>query len=615
MIMDRARNRIFISVVILTAIFFVIAARISWLAMRGWNSDVTDRNNVIRGPIKDRRGLTLAVTDEASTIALAPPEIVDPEFTAENLARLLDIEAREILNKIYVNQDRKYFLLKRQVDNFTADRIMEMNLPGVYRESEYRRVYPGESLASNLLGFVGRDQSSALGGLEYVFTEALTSEEKGEYRKGPTLKLTVDSLLQYRLEKIVGEAFVSSGSKRAVGILMDIKTGEVLAMANFPNFNPNEYYKSTPFQRGNWAIRLNYEPGSTVKIFMASILLAEKAMSLNEKILCDGEFNIGNVIIRDKHGDRVVNYGWLTLSEILRHSSNVGIIKAMQRIRKDRLHYYMRELGFGKKTGILPPGSGETAGYLPELKSWVPSTGYYMPIGQGFSVTPIQLLRAASSIANGGKLVTPYIADSIFSSRGITLHRQVAQSIPGPFNGKINTRVLKMMRGVVESGTGWRANVKNISIAGKTGTGQKSSAVGYSDHIIASFIGFFPEDNPRYGGLIVFDEPGKDQSGGSIAAPAFGEFVESILPLIKEGYNEEIAPELPALPIRRRAVNSKILYDFGGLSARESLKIIADYYGIPVRLKGTGYVYRQIPEAGTPISKVKELELYLDDQN
>ncbi len=592
--------------------FSVVLFRIAQLSLTGNDHEHSEREETVRGSIEDRRSLALAVTEEAATIAIAPQEITDYEFIAEHLGTLLGVPSNAILNQLYEYRERKYFYLKRQVDNFTADRIMELHLPGVYRESEYRRYYPGESLASNLIGFVGRDMEP-LAGLEYVYDDILALPEKTTSRKGPTIRLTLDSLIQYRLEEAMEKSFTASGSKRATAILMDIQTGEILALANYPNFNPNEYYKSTPMQRGNWAIRLNYEPGSTVKIFMAASLLMENAVTPAERFACNGEFIAGNVLIRDRAGDRPVSYGMLTLEEVLIHSSNVGIIRASRRIRKDRLYHYMSRLGFGKKTGVLPPGSGETWGYFPELKEWVPSTGYYMPIGQGFSVTPLQLLRAAASVANGGTLVTPYIMKSIASSRGEVLQSFSSPTQPSPFSPEVNRHVLKMMRKVVTDGTGKRANLKEIQIAGKTGTAQKSTARGYGDQIVASFLGFFPAEKPRYGGLIVFDEPAIETSGGSLAAPVFGEFVKSILPLIQEGYRAEKVKKLKPMHTVRPRVRRDRLYDFGGLSAREALKILADYYHFPVRIKGSGYVYRQSPAPDTPVDQVKELELYLDD--
>lgn len=599
--------------IVFTIMILIIGIRIAYLAFPENRNHRQHKSDVVRGSIEDRRGLTLAMTEEGSTIAISPQDIVDPEFTARNLSKFLKLSTNDILQKFYYNQDRRYFLLARQVDNFTADRIMEMRLPGVHREWEYRRFYPGDSLASNLIGFVGRDQSRALEGVERVYHDILTNPEKRLLRKGPTLRLTIDSLIQYRMEQAIGPTFEESGSKRAAGLLMDIYSGEILALVNFPNYNPNQYYRSSPAQRGNWVIRMNYEPGSTVKIFMAAILLTEHAVSPYDRFTCDGEFRLGSVIIRDKHGDRLLNYGDLTLEEIIQHSSNVGIIKAMQRIRRDRLYYYMNELGFGERTNILPSGSGETSGYLPDLQNWVPSTSYYLPIGQGFSVTPIQLLRAAASIANGGKVVRPILKREIVSSEGLLLDIAQPQSRPGPFDPEINQRVLKMMRLVVEKGTGWRANIPDMPIAGKTGTAQKSSATGYSENVVSSFIGFFPADKPRYGGLIVFDEPENHESGGTIAAPTFKTFVESVLPLIQNKHGAEKVPELKPLSPIRQKVNENILYDFHGLSANEALDIIRNYYQKPVRLIGAGYVYKQWPDPDTNMKDVDKIRLYLDE--
>lgn len=612
--LEEQKKRVTIVFAMFVFFFAIVFARVSYLSLKSIGEKNSGGAETIRGNIEDRRGLVLAFTEEASTIALAPPEIVDPEFTAENLSRYLSLDYNDILKKIYIYQDKKYFLLQRRVDNFTADRIMQLNLPGVHRESEFRRFYPGESLASNLIGFVSRDQRQALGGLEFSYDHLLRTPLRRIHRKGPDLRITIDSLIQYRLESAMKSSFEKSGSKRAVGIIMDVKNGEIVALANYPNFNPNKYYRSTPFQRGNWAIRLNYEPGSTVKIFMAGILMMEQAVSEDETFLCNGEFRTDNIVIRDTHGSRVVSYGRLNLAGIIKKSSNVGIIQAMQRIRKDRLHHYMTELGFGRKTGILPPGSGETAGYFPTLEQWVPSTGYYMPIGQGFSVTPIQLLRAVSSVANGGEMVEPRIEYEIRDPSGSVEKKFDSKSKANPFSEEVNRKVREMMVGVVEEGTGRRASLKEIQIGGKTGTGQKSSATGYTDRVVASFVGFFPARDPKYAGLILFDEPDPEYaSGGGLAAPVFGEFVSSALPLIQTGYRTEEVPELPTLKTSRPNVNRESLFDFKGLSARESIGILADYYGLPVELHGSGYVYKQSPEPGTPVQKVKKVELYLED--
>ncbi len=262
------------------------------------------KNSVLRGEIHDRHGFSLAKTKSASTIALAPQEIYDFEQSAEILSKHLDMETEEILRYIYHRKKRLYFYLRRQVDNLKANQIMDLGLPGIYREWEYSRHYPGQSLASNVLGFVGRDQSKALAGIERNFNEVLLhSKEKWQHR-GSTLQLSIDSLLQYHLEKVMAKAYEKSQSKRAAAMLMDVHTGAILAIVSLPNFNPNEYYKSTPFERGNWNIRLNYEPGSTIKIFMAAILLSEQAIRPSKRFYCPGEIHFHESVVRCRQGSK-----------------------------------------------------------------------------------------------------------------------------------------------------------------------------------------------------------------------------------------------------------------------------------------------------------------------
>ena len=599
-------------------IFFSIA-----LGLVGWRSytlafsSQTNKSkaNVLRGAIYDRNGFALAISEEASTIALAPKEIYDFEQSAELLAKYLDMSSREVLQAIYERKNRRYFYLKRQVDNLKADQIMDLALPGVYREREYRRRYPGKSLASNLLGFVGREQSKALAGIERNFNRVLLhNTNSASSSKGSILQLSIDSLLQYHLEQELTKAYAASESKRAAAILMDTETGAILAMLSLPNFDPNEYWKSRPFERGNWNIRLNYEPGSTVKIIMAAILFAQKAVRPSQRFLCEGEIHFHESTVRCRHRGKAVRHGYLNLSEIIEKSCNVGIIKAMRKVEAERLYYYMQELGFGQETGIFPPGSGETRAYFPNLKNWVASTSYYMPIGQGFSVTPIQLLRAGASLVNGGKLLRPFVAWRIRSPEGNTILNE-QQSIwkRSPFDESINRKVRRIMQRVVSRGTGTGAQLPHLGALGKTGTGEKSSAQGYLNKYVVSFMGFFPLKKPRYGALILFDEPAFGHSGSSLAAPVFGRFVRKVSPFL-ESRARSVAPgKLPASSVQRWKVKKDRLYDLRGLASRDAVQIVSGFYNLKVELHGNGYVYRQHPPPGTPTAKLKKIRLYMNE--
>jgi cell division protein FtsI (penicillin-binding protein 3) len=346
-------------------------------------------------------------------------------------------------------------------------------------------------------------------------------------------------------------------------------------------------------------------------VFLAAALLAEHAVTPNEKFHCEGELAFYNTSVRCKSQNKIVAHGDLTLAEIIQKSCNVGIIKASQRLRKDRLFAYMNGLGFGQKTGILPQGGWETGGYFPELKNWVLSTGFYMPIGQGFSVTPIQLIRAGASLANGGRLLRPFIIRRLSTDGGLTWDEGRTESKPNPFPPEVNGEILAMMRRVVTMGTGRLADVPGMSVAGKTEPDRNRARRVITEKYVASFMGFFPADRPRYAALILYDEAGNHESGGSIAAPAFAETVKSILPLIQD--HTITVPPLTRGPLHAPKVDPSVLHDFSGMSAREALALVSTHYRIPVQIEGSGYVYRQTPAPGLPIGKVEKIVLFLGD--
>ncbi|MCB1165280.1 MAG: transpeptidase family protein [Leptospiraceae bacterium] len=611
--MERAQLRLVLFAALLSLCFGIALGRVGYLVWQGRGWRTQPDTETVRGPILDRRGITLALTEEASTIGLAPEEMADPEFTAQQVARFIEMPQADILRRYYLYRDRKYFLLKRQVDNFAAERLMELQLPGVHRDFEYRRVYPSATLASNLLGFVGQDATMALEGIERDYNSVLL-QSYGEPR-GPSLYLTIDSLIQYRMEQALAKGFERSDAKRAVGLFMHIPTGEVLAMASLPNFDPNQYNRYSASERGNWAIRLNYEPGSTVKVLMASILLSSSHYQPGKKYVCNGEYDFKTGTVRCLRGGHTFAHGALTLEDIIRESCNVGMIKAMQAVPKEELFRKMQALGLGQRTGILPEGSGETEGYLPSPENWVESTRFYYPIGQGFSVTPIQLLRAASVIGNDGSLVRPRIVRRIVTEDGRSIEESKTSVEATPFQPEALRKIRAMMRLVVTSGTGKAANIPEVRIIGKTGTGQKSSASGYTNRYAVSFLGMFPEDNPEYIGLILYDDVSGQWAGGSLAAPVFKEFVESILPIIRAPRKTYEAHRFETEVHHPTEGNTDRLADFTGMSAIQALELIGKKYKLPVQFSGSGTVFKQEPPPGTPIERINKIILYLDSRS
>ncbi|MCB1170068.1 MAG: penicillin-binding protein, partial [Leptospiraceae bacterium] len=265
--------------------------------------------------------------------------------------------------------------------------------------------------------------------------------------------------------------------------------------------------------------------------------------------------------------------------------------------------------------GILPEGSGETEGYLPPPEDWVKSTRFYYPIGQGFSVTPIQLLRAASVIGNDGSLVHPRIVRKIVTEDGRAVEESKTAVDVTPFQPAQLAHIREMMRMVVKSGTGRAADMDEIRIIGKTGTGQKSSASGYSDRYAVSFLGMFPEDNPEYVGLILFDDVSGRWAGGSLAAPVFKKFVTSILPIIKAPRKTYRAHRFKTESRHPGSAPAETLADFKGMSAIQALELIGKEYQKPVQFSGSGAVFKQEPPPGTPLNRVNRIILYLDSRS
>ncbi|MCE9500413.1 MAG: penicillin-binding protein 2, partial [Leptospira sp.] len=525
--MSAYKDRLFYLLGIIVILFAILFGRVTFLTFFNGNAQETKSElRVQRGVIYDRRGIELALSQDSSTIGINPSNIYDPAFTGAQLSPYTGIPAEKI--EAMIRDKSNYFLLKREVDNTTAKKIMEMSLPGVRQEKEFRRVYPNGSLASNLIGFTGMDDDRALSGVEFLYHKELLTSADTETMRGNDVHLTIDSLIQYKLEAALGKAFHESRSKKAIGIFMDVHTGKILAMASFPNFNPNKYFDYSAEATTNWAIRHVYEPGSTMKIFMAMILLNEKAIDPDEKFYCPGYVEFGNTTIRctDQHGP-------VDLEEILQYSCNVGIIKAVRKISDEKLYDYLKNFMFGQKTGFSPY---ENKGYFPELKKWNPSTSFFLSIGQGISVTPIQLVTSAAAIVNGGKILTPLSVSGITNSYGEFVHQFQPTFSQMGIHERSTKQMLRAMTKVVQSGTGKNAYLHDYLIAGKTGTGQKARGKGgYSDDLFsASFLGFFPADNPRIVGLVLFDEPGGViHSGGGLAAPVFRQVVENIVPIIE----------------------------------------------------------------------------------
>lgn len=496
-----------------------------------------------RGTIFDRNRRELAISVPARTIYANPRQIADPAATARALAPVLNLPEATLDGKL--REERGFVYLARKVSLETGDRVGDLRLPGVGVLDEAKRDYPGQALAAPLLGAVGTD-AEGLGGIEYAFDDLLRGQPgfrvleqdplgrriaHGEFREEPPvpgshLVLTIDRDIQYAAERALQKTIDESGALGATAIVMDPRTGEILAMASRPSFDPNDLKDANATTMRNRAITDVYEPGSVNKVVTASAVLTEKVIGPKAGIWVPTQIRVADATFKDEHsqGSRSMD-----LAEILRVSSNVGTIRLAQMLGPERLDRYFERFGYGRPTGLGLPG--EASGLIGSAGRWSTSLPT-MAIGQGLSVTPLQMIRVFATIANGGVAVEPVIVSGWSAPDG-TRHQTPSPRRSRIIASDVAAQVRQMLTGVVRSGTGTLAAVAGYDVAGKTGTAQKPSPYGgYSGHV-ASFIGFLPAKAPELVISVSIDQPGGSVYGGVAAAPAFRSIAESAVRVLR----------------------------------------------------------------------------------
>ena len=496
-----------------------------------------------RGMITDRHGEELAVEIEVKSVYADPRKITNPRVVAATLASLLGKDEKKIESRL--DSDRHFVWLKRRVSPQIAQAVQKLGFSGVHLVDESKRFYPNRSLGSHIIGFAGID-SNGLEGVELKFDgvlqgnpEAATGLSDARGRMvfsdsafesdgivGHNVELTIDRTLQYIVEQELLNAIRVFEAKAGHIVMMDPSTGEILALANYPTYNPNKLNKSTAENRRNRAVLDVFEPGSTFKVFTLAAALNAGKLRPNQKTFCErGRMEVFDVVIHDDHRD-----GWLNPTECLKRSSNICFAKIAQGLTKERFYHYIRRFGFGERTHIQFPF--EMRGTLNHHKKWYDIDTATTAFGQGIGVTGIQMTTALSAIANGGKLMKPLIVRRIIGRSGET-ERNFAPQVRRRVISRYTARmVADMMTAVTEEGgTGTQASLNGFLVAGKTGTAQKSEgSKGYAkDKWIASFFGFVPADRPRLAISIVIDEPLINHYGGTVAAPVFKRIADQSL--------------------------------------------------------------------------------------
>jgi cell division protein FtsI/penicillin-binding protein 2 len=496
----------------------------------------------VRGTIYDRKLRPLAINVSIYSIFANPKMMndVDKIKAIRQLPPLLGIDAKTLEDRLYRN---KYFVwIKRKVTNELVDQIKELDIHGLHFINESKRFYPNGFLAAHVIGFAGVD-NNGLEGLELLWDKDLKGEsgwsqvirdarqrplmiEKSYIppKDGYNVILTIDETIQYITERALDRSFQKNKALSASVIVMDIKTGEILALANRPTYNLGEPGKSPTENRTNRAVTYVYEPGSVFKIVTASAALEEKAFTETDKIYCEnGQYRVANHILHDHE-----KHGTLTFQGVIEQSSNIGTTKIAQKLGPDIIYKYGHKYRFGMLTGI--DLQGEVRGLFKSPRQWSKTTIGAIPIGHEVTVTPLQLVCAISAIANNGVFMKPHIVKSIQDSSGQIIKSFEPQVVDRVISEETAQRVKNILIGVVENGTGKLAKIDGVKVGGKTGTAQKVINGNYShDKFFASFIGFAPAENPKLGIVVVFDDPHPSHFGGTVSAPVFKEITENTL--------------------------------------------------------------------------------------
>jgi cell division protein FtsI (penicillin-binding protein 3) len=660
------RSRTLIFAACLACAFVVLLGRLTYLQI--WKHDEYSRLaenqhaktvplRPKRGPILDRTGQALAVSSRADTLYVTPSKVEDPPRLAARLAPILGEPARDVLRRLTVA--KKFAPVRRRLNPDMARAVRDLKDPSLALVEDSLRLYPNRELAAQLVGFEGAEGKGLAGieqawdthlagveGRAVVERDALGREVTGAPLvlkpsvAGQGIVLTIDATIQYLAEKEVDAAWRRTRAKSAMAVVTDPRTGEILAMAIRPTYNPNAFGTATDEDRRARAVTDPFEPGSTFKVIMAASALEEGVIKPTDRVYGEnGAITVANATIHDWK-----KYGWLTFTEVLQNSSNVGSIKVGLMLGKERYYKYITGFGFGAPTNLGLPG--ESRGQLRPPTQWSGLSLATMSIGQEISVTAVQMVSAFAAVANGGRLMQPQIIRAVLDGQGREIRSFEPIAVRQVISPDTARTLTEMMVNVVRNGTGHNAAIPGYDVAGKTGTAQKmdpatrrySRAPG-----VLSFVGFAPADDPRLAMIVLLDEPKNEKWGSEAAAPIFAAIGREALrylnvaprdsspvPIVR-GELASAAPDRPrpgagsggqpaleavatgpvdaAEAVSAPAADA-IMPRLAGLSLRQAMETLAPH-GVRLEISGRGVVTTQQPLPGAPLPPGTVCRLHL----
>ncbi len=612
-----------------------------------------------RGAILDRNGRELAISTMTKSLYVDPYNVKYPEQLAQELAPLIRKDEEEILEDINIGGG--FVWIKRRLDQSEYEAVRALIREKGYEEclgfrDEAKRYYPNDVLAANIIGFVGTEDRG-LDGIENALDKYIKGEVTETYmytdmRERPildsiferhgyqgdrckTIQLTIDSAIQFIVEQELDRAMAENDPIGVTCIAMNPKTGEILAMASRPSYNPNRFWDYTPNDWKNRAVSFIYEPGSTFKTITAGAALQEGIVSPNQIFVDPGYVMVSGMRIQNWNG---ASFGTVTFADVVKQSLNTGFAMVGLQLGAEKLVRYARLFGFGEQTGIELPG--EEIGILYTPDEMVDSDIATMAIGQSIAVTPLQLITAMSAVANNGILLKPHIVKMIKNANGSTFSETHVEEVRKTIDAATDKTLVGLLEQVVASGGGKKASVRGYRVAGKTGTAQKINeyGTGYSEgKYIASFCGFGPVENPKIALLVIIDEPAGNFYGGQIAAPVAGRIFSQVFrymriepsdsPEEEEELSEDVGEgdaavmlslpkqipqEIEDIPEPEEIYNDEpefgdaddkvIVPDFYRKSIREAARL-ANNVGLILETTGSGFALEQNIDAGVSVKR------------
>ncbi|WP_196594803.1 penicillin-binding protein [Pectinatus sottacetonis] len=598
-----------------------------------------------RGTIYDRNGREMAISNMTKSLFVDPKHVKDPEQLAADLAPLLNMSQQEILAKISLGGG--FVWLKRQMEPSMAAAVKTLIKKKSYGvclgfRDESKRYYPNKMLAANVLGFVGTDDKG-LDGIEQsmdqvirgqiikksIFTDTLARPILGSVlndvmpqgNECKNVYLTIDSTIQFITEQALDKAMGKYAPATATAIVMNPKTGEVLAMASRPSYDPNNFAKYSSLDWKNKAVSFVYEPGSTFKAVVAAAALQENVVRPNDIFVDPGYLMIDGRRIQNWSGG---SFGTVTFTKIIEESINTGFVHIGLKLGADKLIGYAKKFGFGKKTGIELPG--EERGILFDPKHMTAINVATTSIGQGIAVTPLQIVTAMSAIANGGILMHPHIIKDIYNPDGSLYEATKPQQIRQTISGQTDKVLVSLLEKVVSEGGGKKAAVPGYRIAGKTGTAQKVDTVhgGYlPGRYVASFCGFAPVENPQFVVLVIIDDPSRiNYYGGQIAAPIAQDIFSKIFrychiePSVSVKNDDEVKAQMQVkkqhkstYPVGKLPAGMVMVPDLRGKTIREVTAELAELK-LDIGISGSGVCDGQSPVPNTPVAANSKINVH-----